>query len=102
MTNEEFWNPIILHKDGRLKRSQIMKELDDYRFMLEQVPKVYMAVSNGLLSKPMYFAETIITQLEDNFYDKECVHDDIKEILKGCDTLKELKKELRDYFQILK
>lgn len=41
-------------------------ELTDYHFLLKQVPRVYQAVTGGLLSKTSHYAETIINAFDDH------------------------------------
>jgi len=71
---EEYWKDII-EKDGVVDMEQVKKELSDFRYIIEQLPKVYMHITNGILSKHMYSAETIIR-----------LHDDIRteEIENAC------------------
>jgi hypothetical protein len=51
-TYDEFWREIVENNDRALNRDQIMRELHDYRVLLEEVPKVYDEVTGGRLSKP--------------------------------------------------
>jgi hypothetical protein len=95
----KFWKEII-YPNGKLDVKQVLRELDDYYFMLEEVPKVYDAVSNGMLSKPNYHAITIIGCLEDNYYDKQITQDDVSEMLNDSHTLDELKNSLIEYFNL--
>lgn len=44
----------------------VKRELTDYHFLLEQVPRVYEAVTGGLLSKTNYRAETVINAFNDH------------------------------------
>jgi hypothetical protein len=60
---EEFWKPICTHPNGSINLEQIKKELADYSFLLEQVPKVYEEVSG--LSKVNYKAEDVIKAYRD-------------------------------------
>ena len=98
----QFWKKII-YKDGKIDEEQVMKELSDYYFMLKEVPKVYMGVTNGLLSKPNYPASTVLMEFEDNFYDKTITKDDIEDILKDKNMEdKEKLENIEDYFGIKK
>lgn len=80
----EFWKPIVC-KNETLDIEQIKKELCDYLFLLEQVPKVYNHITNGLLSKPNYYADAVIAAADD-----VCTKTVEEE-------MKELKTELADY-----
>lgn len=51
-TYDDFWKEIVENPDGTLNRDQVMRELHDYRVLLEEVPKVYDEVTGGRLSKP--------------------------------------------------
>jgi hypothetical protein len=64
--DKEFWQDII-YNDGRIDEEQVMKELCDYRFVMQQASKVYDHVTGGKLSKIMYKAETIIAEADDLF-----------------------------------
>jgi len=77
----DFWKNII-YKNGKLDEEQVLKELSDYYFVIQQVPKVYCHITNGLLSKLMYKAETIIS-IADDCISKDYVHkDDLRELMK--------------------
>jgi len=77
----DFWKSII-YKNGKLDEDQVLKELFDYYFVMQQVPKVYYHITNGLLSKLMYTAETV-TAVADDYLNKDYVHkDDVKEPMK--------------------
>lgn len=66
----EFWKEIVCEKDGALNLEQVKKELSDYSMILEEVPKVYCAVTGDTLSKPNYKAETVIRVFEDTQNEK--------------------------------
>ena len=80
MLSRKDWKEII-YKDGKIDEEQVMKELEDYAFLMEQASKVYCAVTNGKMSKTNYFAHTIIQEYEQSFDDY--VHkDDIRDLIK--------------------
>lgn len=64
---EDYWKNICTNEDGTLNLDQIKRELADYSFILEQVPTVYCRITNGLLSKPNYYASAVIGVYEDCF-----------------------------------
>ena len=97
--SNEFWKDLIYTK-GKLDEKKVLNELSDFYYIMDQVPKVYYAVTRGNLSKLMYPAETIIGFLEDNFYDKDITHDDVKKMIEDSETIDDLKEELQDYFVI--
>lgn len=63
----EFWKPIVENEDGTINIEQVKKELSDFSFVIEQVPKVYCAITGDLLSKCMYDANTVISAAEDHY-----------------------------------
>lgn len=65
----EFWKPIIYKNDGTLDIEAVKKELCDFYFMLEEVPKVYCHITGNKLSKPLYFAHTIISEADQYYED---------------------------------
>jgi hypothetical protein len=75
--SNEFWKDII-YKEGKLDEEQVLKELADFYFMIDQVPKVYCAITGSQLSKPLYFADTVITKFEDWLQDNYIDKDDVK------------------------
>lgn len=97
MLIREDWLSII-YKDGKLNEEQILKELDDYAFLMIQASKVYNHFTN--LSKTNYFAETIISLIEERTYDKDITRDDLKSMIEDCDTKEELVEELKKYFEV--
>jgi hypothetical protein len=96
--SDDFWKNII-YKNGKLDEAQVLKELSDFYYIMQQVPKVYEAVTNGRLSKLMYSADTVISQFEECTYSKSITQADIKDMLKS-HTMEELKERLIDYFEL--
>lgn len=60
----KFWKPIV-EKDGVLDTEQVKKELYDFYNIIQNVPKVYSHITNGLLSKPNYPADVVINVSDD-------------------------------------
>lgn len=56
----EFWKGIIENKDGVVNIDQVKRELSDYYFMLNEVPKVYCEVTNDNISKPNTYAYEVL------------------------------------------
>jgi len=98
MTREEWKN--LVSKNGKMNESLVLDELEDYGVMLREVPKVYCEITGGLLSKPLYNAETVLAEFEDRYYDKEITKDDVEDMIKRSKKLSELIEELKDYFEI--
>lgn len=94
---KDFWKPLIYTK-GKLDEKKVMNELADFYFIMNEVPKVYCEITGGLLSKLMYPAEVVLGEFQERFWDKDTIREDIEEMIKSVETLKELKEELKDYF----
>lgn len=60
-TYQEYWKALV-ETDGKLNLDKVMRELHDYKFILDQVPKVYGHVSGGMISKPNTYASEVIAQ----------------------------------------
>ncbi len=73
-----FWKP-LLKTNGKWDEKKISDELHDLVFIYEQVGEVYCHLTGNLLSKPMYYAGTIITAHDDLV--TELVEDEIEELL---------------------
>lgn len=58
----EFWAPIILDENQNINFYQVMCELHDYHFLLQNVPKVYDHVTGGSVSQPNTTAEAVIAE----------------------------------------
>ena len=101
---QEFWKDIICDENGNVNMEQVKKELSDYAFMLDEVPKVYCAVTNGLLSKPNYYADSVLSVFKENFEDKawalRCLADDWDDITADCKTNEDYKKVLFEYLEV--
>lgn len=87
--DEEFWFPIV-QPNGEWDHDQIMKELHDYRVVLEEVPKVYCHITGNELSKPHYIASEVITAADD-FYEKRCREDLLEDLPFNDDALATLR-----------
>jgi len=98
---KDFWKGIIENKLGFIKKDQVMRELADYSFLMEQASTVYCEVAN--LSKTGYYAETIIGELDNRFWKKAYIKDDIKEMLNSYNDEKDydsLAEWLKEYFEL--
>lgn len=61
--NEEsdyYWDTYVFNEEYPFNKENAYKELSDYYFMLEQLPKIYMELSGGMCSYPNYPASSII------------------------------------------
>lgn len=66
-TFDEFWRDLVCHPDGTLNRDAVMRELHDYATALDEVPKVYMHVTGGRLSKPNTKAAHVIDAADEHY-----------------------------------
>ncbi len=62
----EFWKDIIENPDGTINKEQLMKELSDYSSLLDSVPKVYLAVTEGKIGNPLTHADVVIGLYNDS------------------------------------
>lgn len=101
---QEFWKYLVCNEDGSLNTIAVKNELSDYRFMLEQVQKVYSEVTGGRLSYPTYEAETVLQIFRDEFANKawalEYLSDDWDDITADCETNEDYKQVLFKYLEI--
>jgi len=97
--DEKDWKEII-YKDGKLNEEQVLKELSDYAYLIQEVPIVYEQITYGRLSYPNYPAKTVISIHDDLYWDKDIVKEDVKEILSEQSDIEDLKRELEEYFEI--
>ncbi len=65
----EFWAPICTKADGSLNLEQVKKELSDFHYVMQQVPKVYSHITGNLLSKIMYEARIVIDAADKHYED---------------------------------
>ena len=100
---DERWKSLVENEDGTLNKDAIMNELCDYSGFMKNVSKFYCEMTNGKLSKPNYLASVMIAELEDNYYDKKNLKNDIYDILvqhKEDWENDHLVSQIADYFQI--
>ena len=63
--SDEFWDGVF-DKDYPFNKENAYKELADYYFFLQQIPKIYYEITGGTLSKTNYFASSVILAYRDN------------------------------------
>jgi len=102
----EYWKGII-EVNGEVSMNNLVKELCDYLYLLEQVPIVYGHITGGILSKPNYNAHDVIAEADDSY--AECIEGCIREAITGylehegwsdrekLDTIRTYVNELREY-----
>ena len=82
---EEFWKDIV-EKDGVLDLDQVKKELFDFLVLMRFVPKVYMHITNGQISKPNTDPDVVINMSDDVL--NQCVKDALEEMRSKHETRK--------------
>lgn len=78
---EKLWKDIVTNPDGSINIEQLKKELYDFSYVMEQVPKVYCHITGDSLSKIMYPAETVIRVADD--YTSEIVEREMADRQEG-------------------
>lgn len=78
---DENWLP-LLKTDGQWDEQKIRNELHDLVFIYHQVDEVYEHITNGKLSKPMYYADVIKQQFDEAINDavKDAMADRLEEV----------------------
>ena len=101
---QEFWQEIVCNEDGSINMDQLKEELCAFHFMISEVPKVYIEVTGGLLSKPNYYAESVLSVFREKYADRLCglslLPDDWDDITEDCVTNEDYKKAIFDYLDI--
>ena len=97
----EFWKDIVCNEDGTINIEQLKKELCDFSLMIGEVPKVYVAVTGGTLSKPLYYADTVISVFKEKCGNKAAgvyyLPDDWDDVTAECVTNEDYKKAIFEY-----
>lgn len=97
----EFWQTIICNEDGTINVEQLKKELCDYSLMLGEVPYVYSEVTGGMLSKPHYYADSVIEVFNERYGEKadavDYLVDDWDLVTAECETNEDYKKAIFEY-----
>lgn len=78
---ETFWKGIVCNADGSINIDQVKKELYDFSFLLDQIPKVYCHITGSRMSKVMYRAETVISVADD--YQQQLIDQAVREETDG-------------------
>lgn len=102
---EEDWKDLVCYPDGMLDKDKVMRELSDYSFLLESVPKVYCHITGGKISKPNTLPGVVIAEADDSYSNEEVMEDSIANclirILRYCGhDLEKLKDGFRQVFKI--
>lgn len=78
--SDEFWSKTVFH-DG-MTADLVRDELTDWYFVMDQLGVIYMELTGGKLSKHMYYAGTILSEMEGHMQDviEENVEERISDI----------------------
>lgn len=63
-----WWKPLLISK-GKFSERKIKNEIHDLAFVAEQVSEVYCEITGNKLSKPFYYAKTILDQYHEELED---------------------------------
>ena len=103
LTFQELWEEVV-NKDGSINVERVKELLKGYAFMLDEVPYVYSEVTDGMLSKPHYYAESVLSIFKERFADKvwglRLLSDDWDLITEECETNEDYKKAIFEYLDI--
>lgn len=64
---ENYWKDIIEDENGEINKDALMRELFDYSVVMDEVPKVYLELTGGKISKPNTRSEAVIEAIENHF-----------------------------------
>lgn len=96
---EEFWKDIV-EDDGVLNKGQIKKELYDFSMVMVNCSKAYSEMTCGNISKPNTHFSEVLGIFQEKFWYIEHTKDDVKDMIKSCSNIDELKQELIEYFDL--
>lgn len=65
---EEIWKPLLFTK-GKLDYKKVRTEMLDLIFIYKQVSTVYCEITGNKLSKPMYYADSILEEYNNQLND---------------------------------
>lgn len=63
--SDQYWDDIFSEEDYPFNKENAYKELQDYYFVLQQLPEIYLEITGGILSKTTYFASSVIEAYHD-------------------------------------
>ena len=96
---EEFWKDIV-EDDGVLNKEQIKKELYDFSMVMVNCSKAYSEMTCGNITKPNTYFSEVLGIFQEKFWYVEHIKDDVKDMIKSCSNIDELKQELIEYFDL--
>jgi hypothetical protein len=96
---ENIWLP-LMKTNGEWDEQKIKNELHDLVFCVKQIGKIYSHITGGMLSKPTYYASTIIAELDELNLDKKITQEDVSQMIEDSENKEELIKQLKEYFEL--
>jgi hypothetical protein len=66
---DNFWKEILILPDGSIDVEQLKKELCDFSVLINNIPKIFDAITGGMVSKPMTDPDVVIS-LHDDYVDR--------------------------------
>ncbi|MCI3196942.1 hypothetical protein GXP75_14915 [Bacillus sp. HU-1818] len=75
---ESFWKQIIEDEKGNINKGQLMKELSDYKYLLDSIPSVYEEVTCNSVSKPFADPRYVIESHRNAFINRGIALHDLR------------------------
>ncbi|ADP32517.1 hypothetical protein [Bacillus atrophaeus] len=75
---ESFWKQIIEDEKGNINKDQLMKELSDYKYLLDSIPSVYEEVTCHGVSKPFADPKYVMESHREAFINRRYALEDLK------------------------
>ncbi len=66
---EDFWKDIIENKDGSINLDQLKRELFDYSYLINNIPKLYDEITGSCISKPNTHIKHVIQKVNERISD---------------------------------
>lgn len=95
----KFWKDIVENKDGTLNRDQVMRELYDYRMVLDNCKNAYMEMTEGNISKANTKFSEIQSIFDEKFFNKEMFIDDLENMIDNKMAFDDIKKAILEYLE---
>lgn len=66
---QEFWKDIVENNDGTLDIEQVKRELSDFKYFIDNIPKLYDNITGGYISKHMTDINSVIDRVNERIND---------------------------------
>ena len=95
----DFWKEIVENEDGSLNKLQIMKELCDYYYVMDNCSRAYELMSGGMISKPNTHFYQVEGLFNERYIEKSLAKDDLVDgVLCKEMTYEEIIDAIKEYF----